>query len=246
MLCFSLSPGLLVCISTGALMSRWFAVVLFASLALTATTVRAIDPVIQEFELSTPGHRPQAIALGPDGNFWVTEVIKHKIIRVTPEGKVTEFPVPGEGVGVLQGISPGPDKQIYFTSREENAVRRMTTDGKFGETYKIPSTAIDPKSLTKGSWPRAISTGADGAVYFAEMAANKIGRIGADGKMTEFAIPTADSKPYAVVAGPDKMIWFTESGGDKIGRLDPATGKIDEFDLPTGSPGTSMSLTSTK
>src|SRR3954471_10363108 len=81
----------------------------------------AADPAIQEFALSSPGHRPQAIVAGPDGNLWVTEVLKHKIIRITPKGEIQEFPVAGEGVGVLQGISPGPDRKLYFTSREENA-----------------------------------------------------------------------------------------------------------------------------
>src|SRR3954466_10539664 len=79
---------------------------------------------IVEFELATPGHRPQAITTGPDGNLWVTEVLQHKILKVTPAGKISEFPVSGEHVGVLQGIAPGPDGKVWFTSREENSVRR--------------------------------------------------------------------------------------------------------------------------
>jgi streptogramin lyase len=37
---------------------------------------------IQEFPLSSDGHRPQAVALGADGNLWVTEVLKHKILKI--------------------------------------------------------------------------------------------------------------------------------------------------------------------
>ena len=51
---------------------------------------------ITEFQLPSEGHRPQAIASGPDGNLWVTEVIKHKIVRVTPAGQMSEFPVPSK------------------------------------------------------------------------------------------------------------------------------------------------------
>src|SRR5471032_3355513 len=80
---------------------------------------------IQEFALATEGGRPQAIAPGPDGNMWVTEVIKHKILRVSPDGKITEFPVPSKTVGVLQGIAAGADGNVWFTSREENSIRRM-------------------------------------------------------------------------------------------------------------------------
>lgn len=206
--------------------------IIILALAIPAIA-RAADPAIQEFELSTPGHRPQAIVADADGNLWVTEVIKHKILRVSPKGEITEFAVPGEGVGVLQGIAVGKDGKIYFTSREENAIRRMSRDGKFEETYKIPSTAVGAPTLTKGSWPRAICAGPDGSMWFAEMAANKIGRLTPDGKINEYQVPTNDSKPYGVVVGPDKMLWFTESGGDKIGRLNPDSGKIDEFELPS-------------
>jgi virginiamycin B lyase len=218
-------------------MSRWLACAATLSLVavslICTSSARAVDPVIEEFPLSTEGHRPQAIVPGPDGNLWVTEVLKHKILRVTPKGEITEFPVPGEGVGVLQGIAAGSDGKIYFTSREENAIRQMSTDGKFGLTFAIPSKATKPSNMNKGSWPREIAAGPDGSLYFAEMAANKIGKLAADGKITEYPIPTADAGAYGIVAGPDKKIWFTQSTGDKIGRLDPATGKIDEFDLST-------------
>src|SRR5256712_10929944 len=29
------------------------------------------------------------------------------------------------------------------------------------------------------------------------------------------------------------MLWFTEQAGNRIGRLDPATGRIVEYDVPT-------------
>src|SRR6185369_2012962 len=161
---------------------------------------------IVEFELPSEGHRPQAIATGPDGNLWVTEVIKHKIVRVTPAGQITELPVPSKAVGVLQGIAAGPDGAIWFTSREENMIRRMTPAGQFEGEFRIPSTSSD-KFAANGSWPRVIAAGSDGNLWFAEMAANKIGRITAKGEITEVAIPTADSKPYCVAAGPDQAVW---------------------------------------
>src|SRR4051794_41116909 len=198
---------------------------------LTAFLVAADGP-ITEFPLSSEGHRPQAVVAGPDGNVWVTEVIKKKIIRVTPKGEITEFPVPGTGVGVLQGIAAGPDGNLWFTSREENTVRRMTTKGEFTGTFPIPSKAAKPDKFNAGSWPRGIAAGPDGNVWFAEMAAHKIGRITPDGTITEYAVPTAGGGPYGVVTGADKMIWFTESTAGKIGRLDPATGTITEFPLP--------------
>ncbi|MBI3832127.1 MAG: Virginiamycin B lyase [Planctomycetes bacterium] len=188
---------------------------------------------VSEFQLTTEGHRPQAITPGPDGNLWVTEVIKHTILKVTPAGQITEYPIPGTGVGVIQGIAAGSDGNIWFTSREENSIRRLSPEGKFNGEFKIPSQATDGNGMVKGCWPRVIIAGPDGNLYFAEMAASKIGRITMKGEIAEYPIPTKDSKPYGLTVGADKNIWFAESGGNKIGKLDIKTGKVDEFPIPT-------------
>jgi virginiamycin B lyase len=188
---------------------------------------------IREFPLPTEGHRPQAIAAGPDGNVWVTEVLKHKILRVSPDGKIAEFPVPSKAVGVLQGIAAGADGNVWFTSREENMIRRMSPAGEFTGEFVIPSKSADAKSLTPGCWPRVIIPGPDGNLWFAEMAADKIGRITPKGEITEYPIPSAGAKPYGLAVGSDRQVWFTESGVHKIGRLDPKTGAIAEFAVPT-------------
>jgi virginiamycin B lyase len=199
--------------------------------AFTSGAARANEVALVETSLPGEGQRPQGIVVGPDGNLWVTEVIKHQIFRVTPGGEMTAFPVPGEGVGVLQGITSGPDGNLWFTSREENAIRRISTKGEFNGTFVIPSQATTPNKFNKGSWPRGITVGPDGQIWFAEMAANKIGRITLTGEFSEFDIPTADAQAYSVVTGPDQNLWFTESAAGKIGRLDVKTGKIIEFPL---------------
>ncbi len=205
-----------------------FGAVLFV--CSTAVAAGADGPVV-EYPLPGEGQRPQAVVVGPDGNVWATEVLKRQIVRVSPKGEVTLFAVPGKDVGVLQGLAVGPDGNLWFTSREENAIRRLTPKGEFTGTFPIPSQAATENKVTKGSWPRGITAGPDGNLWFAEMAGNKIGRITTKGEIAEFAVPTADAQPYGVVTGPDKMIWFTESAAGKVGRLDPKTGKVDEFAL---------------
>ena len=148
---------------------------------LTGLSVQASDVEVTVFPLSSEGHRPQAIAVGPDGNLWVTEVSKHEILRLTPQGVITEFPVPGEGVGVLQGIAAGADGAMWFTSREENSIRRITVTGEFTGTFKIPSQAIPANKMTTGSWPRVIAGTGGGPLWFAEMAANRISSIAVSG-----------------------------------------------------------------
>jgi virginiamycin B lyase len=45
-------------------------------------------------------------------------------------------------------------------------------------------------------------TGPDGAIWFTQLAGNRIGRLTIDGGLTEYAIPTAGSSPNVIVAGP--------------------------------------------
>ena len=72
---------------------------------------------------------------------------------------------------------------------------------------------IDAKFLTE------ITAGPDGALWFTEYSANRIGRITTAGVITEYTVPTASSKPYGIAVGPDGALWFTESNADKIGRI---------------------------
>lgn len=55
---------------------------------------------------------------------------------------------------------------------------------------------------------------------------------GPSGVITEFPLPTRDSRPFRIVTGPDKNLWFTEFSNNKIGRITTA-GVLTEFDIPT-------------
>lgn len=84
---------------------------------------------------------------------------------------------------------------------------------------------------TADSGPMRIAAGPDGALWFTEKQAGKIGRISTDGAITEFAVAGTRRGLTGIVAGPDGAIWFTEAGAGKIGRI-TSEGAITEFDLP--------------
>jgi streptogramin lyase len=43
----------------------------------------------------------------------------------------------------------------------------------------------------------------------------------------------ASSGPHHITLGPDGNLWFTETNGNRIGRINPTTGRITEFPIPT-------------
>ena len=68
--------------------------------------------------------------------------------------------------------------------------------------------------------PSGIAVGSDGAFWYTETGANKIGRISSGGTVTnEFAVPTPGSQPGDIAGGSDGALWFTEFVGNKIGRI---------------------------
>jgi hypothetical protein len=66
-----------------------------------------------------------AITAGPDGNVWFTERNGDKIGRITPDGTVTDWPVPTEHGGPL-GIVAGPDGNIWFAEKDRSQIGRLT------------------------------------------------------------------------------------------------------------------------
>jgi virginiamycin B lyase len=129
----------------------------------------------------------------------------------------------GTGVSLAAGPSAeGPWTQIYIT----NAANAIWTEP-FEVTHQYPISAAATN----------LATGPDGALWFTENGAGKIGRIAVNGKVTaEYPTPTVNSDPYGIAAGPDGALWFTENGSNKIGRI-TTRGAFAEFAIPTAASG---------
>ena len=54
--------------------------------------------------------------------------------------------------------------------------------------------------------------------------------------ITEYALPRPAIAPHDVLRDKNGIIWFSEFGDPAIGALDPATGKVTEYPLPTVKP----------
>lgn len=204
----------------------------------------------REFPVSDPNEFLRGITAGPDGNMWFaeegrcidddcTDFTDGKIGQITPNGQITEFPVPTAN-GHPWEITDGPDGNLWFTEIgdnlhhfpgsveviEGNKIGRITPKGQITE-FPVP---------TFDSFPDGITTGPDGALWFTENSGNKVGRITTSGQFSEFAIPTQGSAPIGIRTGLDSNLWFTEQLGQRIGRVTPQ-GEVTEFPLPNaGNP----------
>lgn len=96
------------------------------------------------------------------------------------------------------------------------------------DLFPLPNTGSEPFQLRPGS---------DGNVWFTEDAGNRIGHISPSGQITEFEVPTPDSRPVGLARSDhNRGMWFTEYAGNNIGHV-TLGGQISEFEIPTPNSG---------
>jgi streptogramin lyase len=79
----------------------------------------------------------------------------------------------------------------------------------------VAQTFTEFPTPTANSGPYGITTGPDGALWFTERNANKIGRITIAGVITEFPIPTAVGVPAGITTGPDGAVHRKQCQSDR-------------------------------
>jgi serine protease len=134
----------------------------------------------------------------------------------------------------------GPTCELQFTfnplaSGLRNATMTLVAGG---QEYVLPvvgfstaaASATDWSIATPGAYPTYLTRGPDGAVWYTLYFADRIGRIDATGRTTEFPV-TPFSGPFDIATGRDGNVWFTLQDAGKIGRMTPQ-GVLTEFDLP--------------
>jgi virginiamycin B lyase len=214
-------------------------------------------PTTAEFALP-PGTKPAALASGPDGSIWFTDWGAASVGRLGPDGAVRLFPVSGgrqpsgiavdrhgdvwftESAAYRPGPAPGPG------TGGPPAIGQLTAEGAMTE-FPLPTTQANPMGVPDmGSSPLAITAGPDDALWFTEAGADQIGRITAEGIITEYPLPSRSrmhANPEGITAGPDGAVWFTEALANQLGRIGPASGAITEFTtFPPAQRGISQSL----
>jgi virginiamycin B lyase len=178
------------------------------------------------------GSGPHGIEFDSSGQLWVTLEFAGQVVRLDTNGNIDpqfRYEVnlacstcPVKIATHPHGMGFGPDgKTIWFTGKSTGTVGKIQ-NGKV-QTFALP---------TVGSVPIYIKAGPDGNMWVTELVGNMIARVTPDGTVTEFCIPTPNSRPIAIVPEPGgQAMWFTEEAGNKVGRID-MQGHITEFPVP--------------
>jgi sugar lactone lactonase YvrE len=82
--------------------------------------------------------------------------------------------------------------------------------------------------------PFAVDFDADGRMYIAEMAGNRVSVRDADGR--SFRVTAVFNAPHHLLRGPDGFIYVADTGNHMIRRIDPRTGEVTRV-AGTGAKG---------
>ena len=112
-------------------------------------------------------------------------------------------------------ITLGPNHTLWFTDNNSNQIGSISEDGQTVHLYSVPTPG---QGINPGL--SAITLGPDGAMWFTENSSVPgVGRITANGLITEFPNPNSSNTPQSITAGPDGALWFVD--GADVGRIVP-------------------------
>ena len=187
---------------------------------------------VSEYRLPKPEWCAGAMAAGADGTLWFVEssgcglvvngtTTVNSIGRITTDGTITEYALPGTSFQGVWCIVAGPDGAMWFSEYYAGKIGRITAQGEVTE-YPAPSASF-------GGGPTSIAAGPDGALWFTEsnddFFLHTLGRITSDGAITEYNVPVQNiNYSAAITSGPDGALWFTDGWTNNIVRATPRSG----------------------
>ena len=176
---------------------------------------------MEEFQLPADA-RPHSILPDDDGNIWYMGNSNSTIGRLDPvSGDIAIFPTTAKDphTGVFH-----PNGMLYFTAQHAGMIGRL--DPVTGELLEVTTRAR----------PYGIKVAQTGLLYVAHNGTNAIAEIDPDSlAIRYFEIPDERTRIRRLDIASDGSIWFVNSTMGKIGRLDPVTGKVTQWDSPSGA-----------
>jgi virginiamycin B lyase len=202
----------------------------------TPTPAPTLSPAVTaQYPIPTASSQPMGIALGADGNLWITEFASSKIGQLARNGKISENVTPTKNSGPL-GIAsgPGPNLNVWFTEANVAQIAQITVTGPPYIEYTLPDKSARPFGLALGS---------DGNMWCTDPGTDSIWKIQQTRakphiRFTQYHL-TANAQPFSITTGSDGALWFTEPGIDRIGRLPISGYPLREYKIPTANSGPS-------
>jgi len=199
--------------------------------AQRAGALGRLDPKTGKVDLISLGENsaPHGVIMGPDGAPWVTDGGLNAVVRVDPQTKkVDMFKLPSRDRALANLNTATFDRRgiLWFTG--QNGVYGVLDPRTGGmQVYDAP----------KGVGPYGITTTPAGAVFYASLAGNYLGRIDVEtGAATVIEPPTRDQGARRVWSDSKNGVWVSEWNAGQVARFDSVGGTWQAWKLPGRHP----------
>jgi virginiamycin B lyase len=196
------------------------------------------DPDLTEYPIPVPADLPHDLMVDDEGQVLITGMFTHQVYRLDPETgsfETTSIPVPNANPRALDLDAEG--RWLLLLGAPGSVARHDPGTGGW-DTWEL------------GAYPHSIHLGGDGRIWWNghfTVDPEIIGSLDPEtGQVTRYEVPaqpTADSRlgqstiPYGLRVAPDGVVWATQLRGGHLIRLDPATGEIRQWKMPTTHAG---------
>ncbi len=169
------------------------------------------------------GGDPHTLVIDDQGVIWFTVQGGNRIGRLdTRTGVIKEYQTSGNPYGITLDQAGN----VWFCRIRAGKIGRL--DPKSGTITEL--------DLGSDSQPRRMATAPDGSLWVTLYGKGTLAQIDpiAQKVIKEYALPAGPrGGPYAVTVDGSGMVWANELATDTVVRLDPNTGKIRIFTLPS-------------
>jgi virginiamycin B lyase len=192
-------------------------------------TIGHLDPATgKTTEHKAPsGGDPHTLVIDDQGVIWFTVQGGNRIGRLdTRTGLITEFRVAGRPYGIALDQAGN----VWFCQIGAGKLGKL--DPKAGRITEVV--------LAPDSQPRRMAVAPDGSLWVTLYGKGTLLRVDpvAEKVVTEYALPAGPGGgPYAVTVDGAGMVWANEISTDTVARLNPKTGQIRVFALPSKGVG---------
>ena len=189
----------------------------YTDLAAGAIVRMAPSGQTSQFALGSPIVRLGRLAVAPDGSVWFADVTGYGITELN-NGTFKQHAILAGGEGPY-GVAVAADGTVWATVQKGSKLVRIAPGGSM-EMIDLPR---------RDAVPTDIAVAGDGAVFFLEFRANRLGRL-RQGEFSEFAVASENAGLSGLAVAPDGSVWFGMVRHASLGRL--RDGKVETFRLP--------------
>ncbi|HSU07433.1 MAG TPA: hypothetical protein VLI93_17855, partial [Acetobacteraceae bacterium] len=196
-----------------------------------ANLLGRLDPktgTIREFHPDLPNSGPHGLVADAQGNIWFTANFAGYIGKLDPRaGKFSEYKLPDPTAHDPHTLLFDRNGMLWFTVQSANMIGRLDPTTGAIKLVRVPTARANPYGMAFNS---------NGVLFVDLFGTNKLASIddAATMRITEHALPHAESRPRRVAITPDDMVWYSDYSRGYLGRFDPRTGTVTEWPSPGG------------